>query len=329
MMKLTKLKRKLISEVKETATFNEAKEILTKYDPSALRGFNSQGPTSPTAISSPAPRVPIMSPRRQSNLFNNSLNVSSSTTKGAASVPPSTPALMPPLGAFPGSVRLPQQAPRTVKPILSQHRSIVEKAVDYMFSDGPNNRYALICAQCCMHNGMALADEFEYISYVCAYCTAFNPARKTRPPPPITLAQQQQQQPGTQMLKAIEGPKVELPDDDEGVKITELTCDTSIIQAANTSAAEITSPSKVRLTCFVELFSLIVFYLCRTFLLSMLTTTTTRTTRLWRSTLAQRAKRWTRTRTRTRKTRKMVERRNSLMSIYNTHFYLFFKNELY
>jgi endoplasmic reticulum junction formation protein lunapark len=35
--------------------------------------------------------------------------------------------------------------------------------MEYLIGDGPQNRYALICAQCQSHNGMALREEFEYI----------------------------------------------------------------------------------------------------------------------------------------------------------------------
>ena len=47
--------------------------------------------------------------------------------------------------------------------------------------DGPNNRYALVCSSCHSHNGMALRDEFEYISFRCAYCYHLNPARRNKP----------------------------------------------------------------------------------------------------------------------------------------------------
>ena len=47
--------------------------------------------------------------------------------------------------------------------------------------DGPNNRYALVCSECHSHNGMALRDEFEYLTFRCAYCYTVNHARKKRP----------------------------------------------------------------------------------------------------------------------------------------------------
>ena len=55
------------------------------------------------------------------------------------------------------------------------------QVVEYLVGDGPNNRYALVCQECHSHNGMALRDEFEYISFRCAYCFQFNPARKKKP----------------------------------------------------------------------------------------------------------------------------------------------------
>lgn len=53
--------------------------------------------------------------------------------------------------------------------------------MEYLVGDGPNNRYALICRKCHSHNGMALRDEFEYITFRCAYCYQVNPARKKKP----------------------------------------------------------------------------------------------------------------------------------------------------
>ncbi|PFX11338.1 Protein lunapark, partial [Stylophora pistillata] len=56
--------------------------------------------------------------------------------------------------------------------------------VEYLVGDGPNNRYALICSQCCSHNGMALKEEFEYTAFRCCYCYHLNPAKKHRPTAP-------------------------------------------------------------------------------------------------------------------------------------------------
>ena len=42
--------------------------------------------------------------------------------------------------------------------------NLVLQFLDYVVGDGPGQRYALICSTCYGHNGMALKDEFEYIS---------------------------------------------------------------------------------------------------------------------------------------------------------------------
>ncbi|OQR70710.1 protein lunapark-B-like, partial [Tropilaelaps mercedesae] len=80
--------------------------------------------------------------------------------------------------------------PRTARPILPQERGAVEKMIDYIVGEGPNNRYALICKKCSSHNGMALREEFEFLAFQCCYCFHFNPARKQRPlaPPPLSLS---------------------------------------------------------------------------------------------------------------------------------------------
>ena len=36
--------------------------------------------------------------------------------------------------------------------------------MELLIGDGPQNRYALICNECKSHNGMALREEFEYVS---------------------------------------------------------------------------------------------------------------------------------------------------------------------
>ncbi|GFR99573.1 protein lunapark-like [Elysia marginata] len=71
--------------------------------------------------------------------------------------------------------------PRT---ILPQQRGTMDRLMDYLVGDGPENRYALICERCFSHNGMALKEEFEYLAFRCCYCYHLNPARKQRPMAP-------------------------------------------------------------------------------------------------------------------------------------------------
>lgn len=74
--------------------------------------------------------------------------------------------------------------PPLARPVLPRERGALDRIVEYLVGDGPQNRYALICQQCFSHNGMALKEEFEYIAFRCAYCFFLNPARKTRPQAP-------------------------------------------------------------------------------------------------------------------------------------------------
>lgn len=81
------------------------------------------------------------------------------------------------------------------RPILPRERGVLDRMMDLFVGDGPHQRYALICRHCSGHNGMALQEEFEFVSYYCCYCYQFNPPRKLRPmgprlpvpPPPIPV----------------------------------------------------------------------------------------------------------------------------------------------
>lgn len=66
---------------------------------------------------------------------------------------------------------------RPVRPILNKDRSLIEKVVDWVVADGPDNRFALICRYCYGHNGMSLAEEYETINFRCCYCYNLNTAK--------------------------------------------------------------------------------------------------------------------------------------------------------
>ncbi|CAG0882341.1 unnamed protein product [Darwinula stevensoni] len=88
----------------------------------------------------------------------------------------SPPSLSPPLQVQPQPRRLGvPPGPPIPRPVPPRERGLMDRVVEYLVGEGPNNRYALICKQCHSHNGMALEEEFEYI---------MNPARKQRPQAP-------------------------------------------------------------------------------------------------------------------------------------------------
>lgn len=191
---LKKEKRNILDRVMETETYKVAKELLEKFDPSAL---NKDKPDT-------SPRIPSQinlgsrSDLRYRPIATRNTPITSSpqvinrSQVQMRQVMPQTPStssqqmMRAPLGpvapmrmimgtpAAPVNARLP-------RPILPQERSVVDKVVDYVVGDGPSNRYALICMYCHSHNGMALKDEFEYLSFRCCYCYLYNRARKTRP----------------------------------------------------------------------------------------------------------------------------------------------------
>ncbi|KAG8327910.1 hypothetical protein J6590_009717 [Homalodisca vitripennis] len=87
------------------------------------------------------------------------------------------------------------EARQIPQPLFKKNRTLSEKLVDYLIGDGPENRYALICKYCNGHNGMALKEEFQFISYSCCYCLEFNASRTKRPLAPRLSTETQDVQP--------------------------------------------------------------------------------------------------------------------------------------
>uniref|UniRef100_A0A3Q2QIQ4 Endoplasmic reticulum junction formation protein lunapark n=1 Tax=Fundulus heteroclitus TaxID=8078 RepID=A0A3Q2QIQ4_FUNHE len=183
-----------ICEVMETETYKNAKMILERFDPeskkknelestpvgpqltprpgqelrhaSATRPPLAPGPSHPGRAAHSAPGGP---PERGLSA------VAAQQSLMRRPMTPGTP--VPGVGMHP-------PGPPMARPILPRERGAVDRVIEYLVGDGPQNRYALICQQCLSHNGMALKEEFEYIAFRCAYCYFLNPARKTRPQAP-------------------------------------------------------------------------------------------------------------------------------------------------
>ncbi|NWQ75011.1 LNP protein, partial [Columbina picui] len=201
-------KKKILEEVMEKETYKTAKLILERFDPES----SAKEAELPSAGTSAIPR-PGQEIRQRTTAQRNASPPPPATPKqdSAKSVVPAsphvqrdTPALSGPpertpvpslqsnvLPRHPGSpatsvpgMGLHPPGPPLARPILPRERGIVDRVIEYLVGDGPQNRYALICQQCFSHNGMALKEEFEYIAFRCAYCFFLNPARKTRPQAP-------------------------------------------------------------------------------------------------------------------------------------------------
>ncbi|XP_058797361.1 endoplasmic reticulum junction formation protein lunapark-B-like [Phymastichus coffea] len=188
-------KKKILDEVTETETYKKAKEILMRYAPDQLRMTASANKQTPVIITetpkfgTPQGVVPSLQTtelRRRaltsSNLAQNlPLNKLPIGVGISQSPLPSTPYRT--SGKVSNPATPPPKTPLP-RPILPQQRSYVDKLIEYVVGDGPNNRYALICRQCDSHNGMALKEEFEYFAFRCCYCNFWNQARKQKPSAP-------------------------------------------------------------------------------------------------------------------------------------------------
>ncbi|XP_030344573.1 endoplasmic reticulum junction formation protein lunapark isoform X1 [Strigops habroptila] len=201
-------KKKILEEVMEKETYKTAKLILERFNPESSAKEAELPSAGTSATSRPGQEIrqrttaqrnastpPPPSPKQGSP---KSLVPASPNLQRDASVLSGPPekTVVPPLQSNvlprrPGSpatsvsgMGLHPPGPPLARPILPRERGVVDRVIEYLVGDGPQNRYALICQQCFSHNGMALKEEFEYIAFRCAYCFFLNPARKTRPQAP-------------------------------------------------------------------------------------------------------------------------------------------------
>ena len=54
----------------------------------------------------------------------------------------------------------------------------MDKFIDFVLGDGPNNRFALICSSCFSHNGLVRPEEVATIRFRCQVCNWVNSAQK-------------------------------------------------------------------------------------------------------------------------------------------------------
>ncbi|XP_069395350.1 endoplasmic reticulum junction formation protein lunapark-B isoform X2 [Paralichthys olivaceus] len=199
-------KKKILEDVMETETYKNAKIILERFDPEAQRKAELEStpvrpqmtprpgqeirqrgvPMRPMPMGTPGPMAMTPPPGARPPFGPGGTPVapggppersalSASVLQGAVPRTPCSP--IPGVGMHP-------PGPPLARPVLPRDRGAVDRVIEYLVGDGPQNRYALICQQCFSHNGMALKEEFEYLAFRCVYCYFLNPARKTRPQAP-------------------------------------------------------------------------------------------------------------------------------------------------
>lgn len=193
---LIKQKRSVLDNVMETETYKVAKEILEKYDPETLRKSVKleEKTVKPLLGTDPDLRRRMLPQPMKGAPMRPGARLPHSNLKMPSSSMPNAPfeerRMM---VVAPGMSRNGQQAhgplpvPTLPRPILPRERTAFDRVIDFLVGEGPSNRYALICTRCCSHNGMALKEEYEYLSFRCCYCFHWNQAKKQRPELPRVL----------------------------------------------------------------------------------------------------------------------------------------------
>lgn len=141
---LIKKKMKIMEEIKEKVNFNVARELILKYgDEEDIKEVDNviKPKSSPNGPATPLmPNKKAMKPTPPNTL------PQPSNQKGEAigkQMPFSAQRPMPPGGfvATPKNIQRPLETPKAVRPFVGAARTPVDKLVDFVIGDGPNNRF--------------------------------------------------------------------------------------------------------------------------------------------------------------------------------------------
>ncbi|CAF1055694.1 unnamed protein product [Didymodactylos carnosus] len=146
---LKERKRELLDIVKEREPYNVAQGLIRRFESDNVY---STAATTPSPSGEVRQRVTVSKPpsaQAAHQTQSTQQQISPTPTKGQQSTTITTP----------GDVT-PGKLPRT---ILPPKRTVWGMLLDTFVGDGPSKRYAMICKNCCSHNGMALEEEFEYL----------------------------------------------------------------------------------------------------------------------------------------------------------------------
>lgn len=191
-------KKKILEKVMDKETYKVAVDILNKFGDKShkaqMQPLNAITPirTAPLAPATPKAQIrpqfaPHSAPGPQMTQMGNRQMPTTPigfNVNVRAPTPGATGLIHRPIGMIPQPMQtMPYR--RTPYPIINHNqKGVLEKMVDYLVGDGPHSRFAMICKECLMHNGMALQEEYEYAAFRCAFCGAFNQAKKQRPMAP-------------------------------------------------------------------------------------------------------------------------------------------------
>ncbi|KAL5110775.1 Endoplasmic reticulum junction formation protein lunapark [Taenia crassiceps] len=168
-------KRLILEDVMSKETYNKTQQLLKRFDPLGLIVRDN--------LAQQDARIASLEAEAAVRLRHDPSTLTVQNTLRTPQPGMQTPQFSKPPHAVEPTTTQPVKGPITHRPILPRHRSILDVVFDALVGDGPDRRYALICQQCSGHNGMALAEEFEYIAFRCCYCGFHNPAHRTRRTP--------------------------------------------------------------------------------------------------------------------------------------------------
>jgi hypothetical protein len=196
---LQERRREIIENVKENEKFKVAKAIIEKYggeeDLAAIGVKSERKQEAQQSTKKPLNGTPdVIGDSGDQVRANNVKRVvltpppdpnsqSSMGPRPIGNAPSKMPATPKPMHSIASGPQTPENRV-PIRPFVEANRTPIERVIDYVIGDGPANRYALICGNCHSHNGMALREEYEHISYYCFKCNFFNQSRRrTRLPP--------------------------------------------------------------------------------------------------------------------------------------------------
>ncbi|KAK3597051.1 hypothetical protein CHS0354_022054 [Potamilus streckersoni] len=208
---LKERKKSILEDVMENETYKKAKEILEKYDPERYKQLEHPK-ASPEKIPTSGTDLRQRNVLRQPTPGSVIRPQITPVIQGTSPVRPLTTPHIGPTGMQPRNIMAVQhngygapRGPPLPRPLIPHERSSFERLLDILVGDGPENKYALICKVCHSHNGMALKEEFEYLTFRCCYCHTLNPALKHRPSAPRIEPLMQQPNPEEDDVTKEEG----------------------------------------------------------------------------------------------------------------------------
>ncbi|SJX64168.1 uncharacterized protein SRS1_14822 [Sporisorium reilianum f. sp. reilianum] len=195
---LKRQKREKIDEIKRATKYDHLRMLLEKYDETGPKGGLPPSASTPqkgkagSKAGSPSSKDASSSSPASTSSVTSTPQRPGAAPAGAAAPAPTTPeaqalqAQRMALMRQQGNVLQPPR-PLPAAPMLPMQKTWLDKLADAILgadpsATGPEQKYALICARCHAHNGLALKEEFNEVQYICPHCGHFNSRRPSSVP---------------------------------------------------------------------------------------------------------------------------------------------------